>query len=129
MRASIYSLCSQREINPLILARKRNEQSKQTNIMRFTKTKSVLRNGRCIARVIGEKGQAEFWKNYESRGYQTGFQPKEFFYIVTGFERGQLQARGIKHDPRLRGLLDFWNKMKFHFEILDNGAFNEMTTF
>jgi hypothetical protein len=81
--------------------------------MRNTKFKSVSMNSEDVVIIETPNGIGKIIANYESRGYQTKYERKLFFYILAP---GSKQLKGITNDVRRGQLIEHWQKSGYSFQ-------------
>lgn len=94
------------------------------------KMNTILERGKPFVFLWNEEKQTEarIFSVSESRGYQTGYCHKVFFYLVT-YKNGLPEGYApMTRDPRKHGLIEYWNTNNIAHKITDINLFNEWLT-
>ena len=86
----------------------------------------VLENGQIIALMDGDDGfTGRIYRTKESRGYQTGFQLKHFFYIITFKDSIPSGLEGVTRDTRRKTILKHAKEQNISINIVQPDVFKE----
>ncbi len=94
--------------------------------MKTDKLNSILNRSILVAILTKDGKEARLYAHTESRGYQTGYTPKEFMYFVPYSANGVPQSfTGITRDSRRKDFIARVVARGSEVSIIDNGRFNK----
>jgi len=62
----------------------------------------------------------------QSRGYQTNYKPKRFYYLVVYKDGVAISYTGMSNDPRRKTMVKYWQEKGIEYKILKQNLFDEL---
>jgi len=69
---------------------------------------------------------ARIYATKESRGYQTDYKHKTFFYLVIYKEGQPVRYTGLTNDPRRKTMVKYWQENRICCKIFNQRLFDEL---
>lgn len=95
--------------------------------MNEQKLNSLLMHGKTVVRLPkDDKGRSgEILAFTESRGYQTNYKYKNFFYFILYKNDEATDYKGITNITQKHTLIDHWREKGISYKIVDQELFDE----
>lgn len=84
-----------------------------------TKAQSIILNGQLVVQLP----EGGIYAVKESRGYQTDYKHKTFFYFVYS---PRSKPVGITNDPRRHTMQEFWEEKKIPYRIVNQKLYEDL---
>jgi len=69
---------------------------------------------------------ARIYATKESRGGQTNYKHKTFFYLVIYKDGVAISYAGMSNDPRRKTMVKYWQEKGIEYKILKQNLFDEL---